>query len=165
MSKSAKGLISASLLFVIALLTILVLYTSPSYSDAPQFSPKELTPWAYLPFIRKDPSPAIIRIVNVHYASLLPAAYEYVELENQGGSPQNDMDGWELTDRVETAICKFQGTFPLQPGNRIKVWTKCGYNDENNIFCCLSSWEWLWNASDTARLYNEKHELVHEYSY
>ena len=163
MSKSVKGLISASLLFVTALLLVLVLYTSPSYSDAPQFSPKELTPWAYLPFVRKDPPPAVIRITYIYAPSVIRER-EYVEIENQGGSPQ-DMTGWTLTDQARTDTFTFPDEFTLQPGASVQVWSRTGNNTPDRLYWDTPELP-IWDVGgDTAYLYNRNGELVDTYSY
>ena len=169
MYKSVKRFLSVAVLCVTALLLVLVL-VSPSYSGLGPTLPAQnltLTPWAYLPLVAREPTPTpdppVIEITNIYRPPILPAAYEYVEIKNTGGSAQN-MQGWTLNDQGKENVYSFPDWFTLQPGASVKVYTHSGNDTEEELF-------WgnkfrIWDKDgDTAYLYSQSGDLVDTYTY
>jgi len=158
----SRARMSASCFFVIALLLVSVLHTTSSQSAAPQISQDDLTPWAYLPMVRCEPAP-IIRITSVYVPPILRAAYEYVEIENQGQGAQ-DMTNWTVTDAAQTDTFVFPA-FTLQAGSSVRVRSSCGINGPDKLHWCTSKAP-LWDIEgDTAYLRDQNGDLVHSYTY
>lgn len=108
------------------------------------------------------PTQADIKIIQVAAFESLPTAKEYVIIQNIGQTSQN-MQGWRLRDQETTYIYVFPA-FTLQPSATVKVWTRCGTNDNDELFICIT--QPLWDVSgDTAYLYDASNNLVDTYSY
>jgi hypothetical protein len=158
----SRSRVSVSCFLITALLFVSVLNSTSSQSAAPQISQDDLTPWAYLPIVRREPTP-IIRITSVYVPSILRAAYEYVEIENQGQGAQ-DMTNWTLTDAAQTDTFVFPA-FTLQPGSSVRVRSSCGINGPDKLHWCTSKAP-LWDIEgDTAYLRDQNGDLVHSYTY
>ncbi len=170
MLKSMRDGMVVGLLLVITPLLVLVLLANPSHSADPQIISDELTPWAYMPFVRQDPTPtptpgpAIIRITHVenNAPGPFPVTREYVVIENQGGTSQV-MTNWKLTDQSPRNVYTFPA-FTLAPGASVKVWTGCGTNSAEELFWCHVRPVWD-DDGDTAYLYNQSDELIDKYTY
>ena len=153
---------STSCFLIAALLLVSVLNTMSSQSAAPQISQDDLTPWAYLPMVRREPAP-IIRIISVYVPPILRAAYEYVEIENQGQGAQ-DMTNWTLTDAAQEDTFVFPA-FTLQPGSSVRVRSSCGINGPDKLHWCTPQAP-IWDIEgDTAYLRDQNGDLVHSYTY
>ncbi len=159
----SRARMSASCFLITALLLVFVLNTASSQSAAPQISQDDLTPWAYLPIVRRGLAPMIIRITSVYVPPILRAAYEYVEIENQGQGAQ-DMTNWTVTDAAQTDTFVFPA-FTLQPGSSVRVRSSCGINGPDKLHWCTSKAP-LWDIKgDTAYLRDQNGDLVHSYAY
>lgn len=94
-------------------------------------------------------------IIDIEYAPPNNPLDEYVLLRNQMGE-YVDMTGWTLRDENQNVF-----TFPrytLTSYAYVKVWTKAGQNDPENLYWGLS--EPIWNDyGDCAYLRKPNHEL------
>lgn len=155
MTSSAIGRAGAAVLTVAILFFLLALFAVPSQMDTKQAIEVTGTPWAYIPFVRKHPTPtpgAIIRIVEIYLPPVLPKAHEYVKIENQGGSPQV-MTDWKLKNEVGGEVFHFP-EFTLQPGSTVKVHSRLGNNDDDNLYWAHSEHNFpVWQRGETACLY------------
>jgi hypothetical protein len=159
----SRPCVSASCLLIVALLFVSVLNTTSSQSAAPQISQDDLTPWAYLPMVRRELAPMIIRITSVYVPPILRAAYEYVEIQNQGQGAQ-DMTDWTLTDAAQEDTFVFPA-FTLQPGSSVRVMSRCGLDSPDKLFWCAHDAP-IWDIEgDTAYLRDQNGDLVDSYSY
>jgi hypothetical protein len=159
----SRARMSASCFLITALLLVSVLHTTSSQSAAPQISQDDLTPRAYLPMVRREPAPMVIRITSVYVPPILRAAYEYVEIENQGQGAQ-DMTNWTLTDAVQTDTFVFPA-FTLQPGSSVRVMSSYGIDGPDKLHWSTSEAP-IWDIKgDTAYLRDQNGDLVHSYSY
>jgi hypothetical protein len=169
MFRPAKAHVATGLLFGATFLLIFVLYATPSHSHAPQFLQEDLTPWAYLPVVRKTAAPADVKITYIenNASGSFPINKEYVLIENLGGTGQN-MDGWELADQAQGGTTfTFPGTLPtftLEPGASVKVWSKHGTDTTEELFWRLLLPVWH-DAGDTAYLRDQDGKLISVYSY
>jgi len=178
MSKSAQLVrLLASLLFVIVTLVALLFAASPKDSDAqtdliprgflPYMStPPEMRPRGYLPYastLPAPPVPPIIEITYVYYnAPIIPAAYEFVRINNFGGTPQ-DMANWRLADADGNAY--FFPAFTLQPGAQVEVYSRKGDDTDEKLYWDRTSPWPVWNLHDTAYLYDQNGNLIDSFSY
>ncbi|MCI0396763.1 MAG: lamin tail domain-containing protein [Chloroflexi bacterium] len=86
---------------------------------------------------------------------------EYVVIENQNVSAVN-LTNWTLSDEKGHTY-----TFPafmLPAGATVKVWTKCGGNEPQNLFWCRKQAVWN-NRGDTVLLKDSSGHLVDSRSY
>ncbi len=116
-----------------------------------------------LPTATSEPTPEVpvIKVIQVYRGSgLFPVNQEYAVIQNQGAASQN-MTGWQLSDE-EDAVYTFP-QFTLEPGASVKVWSKCGYDSETDLFRCGS--RPMWDAHDTAYLHDQNGTLIDAYSY
>lgn len=159
--------IAATFTTIAFLLLVLVLYTIPSPVAAPQVGITDLTPYAYLPNVRSAPTPtattlpAIIRVVYVYvHDGILPKVYEYVEIQNQGLSPQV-MTGWKLKNENGGEVYTFP-VFTLQPGNSVKVYSRTGKNSATELFWGHRDHNFpIWDHGDRACVYRADWVQVH----
>jgi hypothetical protein len=86
---------------------------------------------------------------------------EYVAIRNDTPGPI-DMSNWSLRD-VAAHVFKFPA-FVLQPGLSVKVWTRAGTNDAENLFWGRRAAVWN-NTGDTAILRNENGVEMARYAY
>ena len=161
MFKTAIGRLMASLFFVAGLMLVFLLYTAPSYTVAPRSPQATLTPQAYLPFLHRDVTipPPIIRIVQIYLPSILPKAYEYVKIENQGGSAQV-MTGWKLKNENNSEVFTFP-EFTLQPGKTVKVYSRAGDNDDDELYWWDKDPYPIWRKGHIGCLYEAGGARVH----
>ena len=176
MYKSVKRLLSVALFCAAASFLVLIM-VSPSYSGLGPALPAQdltLTPWAYLPLVAREPTPTpdppVIEITYIYvHQGILPANYEYVVISNTGGSAQN-MLNWRLTDHGPEYVFFFPGApdfpggFTLQPGASVKVYTRSGNNNQEELFWKNGTRIWD-KGGDTAYLYNQNGDLVDTYAY
>lgn len=86
---------------------------------------------------------------------------EYVLLRNEGGAPA-DLSGWVLRDTSDHVFTF--GSFSLAPGAEVKIWTKAGEPDAQNLY--FGSKTPIWNNSgDTATLLDAAGNTVQTFSY
>jgi hypothetical protein len=153
----------ASLLFTLALLFVLVLCANPGHSEASQLRQTDLIPWAYMPLVvRIAPPPLpIIEITYVYLPPIIPAAYEYVQINNLGNSAQI-MTNWRVTDSDGNVY--FFPNFTLQAGSYVQVYSRQGDDTDDKLYWDRTDPWPVWDHGDTAYLYNQSGELVHTYS-
>jgi hypothetical protein len=162
MSKSAISRLVASLFFVTALLLVLLGYTVPSRTVAPRSPQPALTPWVYVPFLRRDapPAPPAIRIIDIHYGGVLPKAFEHVDIENYGEGAE-DMTGWKLKKENGSEVYTFP-RFVLQPGRTVEVYSTCGINSASRLYWCHRDHNFpIWGYGDVACLYEADGTRLH----
>ncbi len=86
---------------------------------------------------------------------------EYVVIQNKG-TDAVDMGNWTLTDRAAHTF-RFP-EFVLNPGDRVRVWTRAGTNTSNDLF--WGSGIAIWNnEGDTATLCDREGNVVNRYKY
>jgi Lamin Tail Domain len=105
---------------------------------------------------------AQVRIVNIEFnppgADL---AGEYALLQNEGDHPVH-LDAWTLLD-----LALHEYTFPpftLAPGRTVKVWTKAGVDDSENLYSGKRKAIWN-NQGDTGILCDARGNEVGRYVY
>ena len=177
MAKSVLVRIAVMLLTLIALSVVLVLYTIPGHTaDAPLIPATifsgSLTPQAYMPMARRDPTPtpsptptlgpSDIRIVFVDFN---PPGFdiinERVEFHNFGG-PQ-DMTGWTLKQEVDANVYGFPSGFVFGANADLIVWTKRGTDRQDELY--WNRIQPVWKDSDMATLRDNQGNVVNQKSW
>jgi hypothetical protein len=165
--------IKVTLLIASALILVLCLHTSPSYTYAPQISQTDLTPFAYLPVIQMPPTqlaPADVRITNVINNANAPFPFpvlrEYVVIENLGGTSE-DMTDWTLSDQDghKYTFTEERRVFVLAAGATVRVWSKVGGDTDTDLYWDLSGYPVWDDDGDTAYLRDTSDALISVYSY
>jgi aryl-phospho-beta-D-glucosidase BglC (GH1 family) len=89
---------------------------------------------------------------------------EYVVIQNKG-TISVDMTSWSLNDKANHVFC-FPKGFVLALGSELRVWTKSGNNDANNLYWgqCASVWN-SGDVGDVAVLRDGKEIGICSYSY
>ena len=87
---------------------------------------------------------------------------EYVQIESEETVDQ-DMTGWMLEDSVGHTYY-FPNDFILPIKGTVRVWTKSGADDNDDLFWARTSAVWG-NESDTAYLRDEMGTVVDSYSW
>ncbi|NNJ10961.1 lamin tail domain-containing protein [Chloroflexales bacterium ZM16-3] len=87
---------------------------------------------------------------------------EYVLIWNTTDTPI-DMSGWELSDGDEKHTYIFMA-FTIESGAEVKLWTKRGADDENNLYWNNRSAIWN-NDGDTGTLKDTGGTIVSTYTY
>ncbi len=144
------------------------------YSDGNTFWITQVTNTIFLPLILREfpslppptstpiPSPSLVKITYIEYNPPGDDVQgEYVELQNQGGSVQS-LTHWTLSDQAGNTY-----TFPdtvIGSGQTIKVWTKAGTNDSQNLYWGRNQAVWN-NDGDCAYLKDSNGKLVSTYCY
>jgi hypothetical protein len=163
MTSSAIGRAVAAVTAVSILFLLLLFFTTPGRTHTGRFFQITRTPSAFLPLVQRDPTPtpgAVIRIIHIYLPRLLPKAYEYVEIENQGGSPQV-LTGWRLKNEVGGEVYQFPD-FTLAQGRTVKVYSRIGFDDDDELYWNHTAHNFpIWHSSDTACLYAQDWTQVH----
>lgn len=152
MRKSRIGYRGLTFVFITAALLAVALFTGPG--DTPhsaRTSAQTLEPAAYLPIMHSPPNPAIIVITEICRPYWLPKNGEYVEIANQGGSPQ-EMTNWKLRNETYGQTYTFP-TFTLQPGRKVKVFSRTGFDSADELFWWHPDPWPIWGAGNTACIY------------
>jgi len=103
-----------------------------------------------------------IYITHIKYNPLGPdVPKEYIEISSEESVPVNLKD-WTTRDRAGH-IYKFPD-FNINPGRKIKVWTKVGTDDEDNLYCDRRKAVWN-NEGDKATLRDAAGKIVDSYRY
>lgn len=100
-----------------------------------------------------------IYIADVVYNPARPMD-EYVEIKNPGSAV--DMTDWRLRDESQNVY-----TFPsftLGKSKSVKVWTKAGTNDSENLYWGRTTEVWN-NSHDCAYLRDDANEKVDQFCY
>ncbi len=142
------------------------MYLAPAgHTEAEPLAQATGTPSAFIPFLRKDPTPtpgAIIRIVEIYLPPLLPKAYEYVKIENQGTAAQV-MTGWKLKNEAGGEIFQFP-EFTLEGSRTVKVFSRIGHDSDDELYWNHVEHHFpIWHRGDTACLYTQDWTKVHCY--
>ena len=102
---------------------------------------------------------AKVQFVDVEFAPSGNPLDEWVELKNKGNKTA-DMGGWRLRSETKPDLYFFPGNFDLGPGDEVRVWTKSGSDDSNDLYMDRSQPVWNDNG-DCAYLRDENNEFVH----
>jgi hypothetical protein len=170
MSKSVKWLVAilvAAGLFVVARAATQEIYYLPIvYRQPPPTATATLTP-TLTPAISLTPTrtptqtllPGVeVLIVDVDFDPEDNPLDEWVDIENKGDKTA-DMGGWRLRSETIRDIYIFPDNFDLGPGDEVRVWTKSGSDDSDDLFMDRS--EPVWNDNqDCAYLRDEDDEPV-----
>ena len=152
MCRSKIGPRGSTFIFITAALLAVAFFTGPGYSQhGARSSAQELEPAAYLPIMHSPPNPAIIVIIKICRPYWLPKNGEYVQIENQGGSPQ-EMTNWKLKNINRGQTYTFP-VFTLQPGRTVKVFSRVGFDGDDELFWAHSDPWPIWGAGETACIY------------
>ncbi len=151
MHKSMAGCKRLTLFLIAVSFLALALFNGPGHTlhDA-RSSAQTLEPAAYLPIMRSPP-PAIIRITEICRPGWLPKNGEFVKIENQGGSPGN-LTNWKLKNINRGQTYTFP-TFTLQPGRWVKVYSRVGINDDDELFWAHPDPWPIWGAGESACIF------------
>lgn len=147
------------------------------YSDGNSFWTAQATYAVFLPLILREfssppptptpitlpsPPPPQVRITHIEYNPPGDDVQgEYVEIQNQGENTQA-LTNWTLSDQAGNTF-----TFPeflIGSGQFVKVWTKAGSNDSQNLYWGRNQAVWN-NDGDCAYLKDHNGGLISTYCY
>ena len=130
-------------------------------TERPIFFARHILDFLFL----RSPSPTVQKTARIQDVNFDPVGrdvdLEYAVIRNDTVAPI-DMSGWTLRDTARHVF-----TFPsfaLQAGSAVKVWTRTGTNDAENLFWGRRAAVWN-NAGDTAILSDRQGAQAARYAY